>query len=386
MPRLVLPAESPPRPGTDSDGRAKLRAIHRLLADHPDLAPAYTRAREIIRRYRTSGYYEITARCNLKCEGCYYFESEGGIPEGEETDLARWDEFFRSEQARGVSMGYFVGAEPAIEQERLLVASRYIPYGTIGTNGTAQISREVPYNIHVSVWGDEATDADLRGGHVFRKALRIYRDDPRVVALLTLNHRNIGHVRDIAERCRDHGIRLTLNLYSPTTTYLRKLRERAPNDETFFRLSSPDDNLLLTQPDLERIRDVAAGLLDEFPGTFLYSHAYNRFVTSPSFGYDIDPETGIARDCHSRIRGHLRYYTPDLRLSPRKCCTSEVDCRECRLYSGGWSGRLEPTASDLETATAFADWLDMVAVIGRIFVNEMPGRHYQATPADSRSR
>ena len=78
--------------------------------------------------------------------------------------------------------------------------------------------------------------------------------------------------------------------------------------------------------------------------------------------------------CQVRLRlsyasGNLHYHTTDLRRASVKCCTSDVDCSQCRLYSGGWSSRLEPGWSDLASVEAFEDWLGMIAMLGRIHVN-----------------
>ena len=53
-----------------------------------------------------------------------------------------------------------------------------------------------------------------------------------------------------------------------------------------------------------------------------------------------------------------------------KCCTFDIDCSQCRIYSGGWSSKFEPRPEDLADITAFERWLDMVDTAGRIFVLE----------------
>src|SRR6185312_15657280 len=105
------------------DPRLVLRRIREVLDDNPHLAPRYEEAKKIIRIFRKPAFYEVTQRCNLKCEGCYYFEGNFK-PVKEQDSIKAWEDFFAVEKERGVSIAYFVGAEPALEQERLVAAAK----------------------------------------------------------------------------------------------------------------------------------------------------------------------------------------------------------------------------------------------------------------------
>jgi len=357
------------------DTRAIVRRIGALLETHPQFKPRYDAAKRVVRAFRKPAFYEIAQRCNLRCEGCYYFEGGISRPVQEAQPIAAWEAFFAAEAARGVTMAYFVGAEPALEQERLVAASSRFPYGNIGTNGTIRIDPCVPYRIGVSVWaGEDGTDRALRGASAFRKAFRNYAGDPRVNILFTISRWNLRNVRTVAEMCRDNGLPLTFNLYSPTLTFLDKLQRRKANDDAYFRISRPHNTPVLRDDDLMLVRRTISDLMDEFPDTILYAKAYNTWVTQPGSLYEIDPQTGIATHCGSRIIGTMRYYGADLQPRSPKCCTSDVDCSQCRMYSGGWSSKFQPGERDVADAGAFADWLDMITVLGRIFLYEQPGR------------
>src|SRR5215469_9081041 len=112
-----------------ADSRAVLRRLQTLLHDNTDLRPRFEAAKQVVRVFRKPGFYEITQRCNLKCEGCYYFEGSLTNHVTEETSVQAWEEFFAAEAQRKVTMAYFVGAEPALHQERLIAAAPYFPYG-----------------------------------------------------------------------------------------------------------------------------------------------------------------------------------------------------------------------------------------------------------------
>jgi hypothetical protein len=364
-----------------TDRRDRLARLHALLGEAPGLAPAYEEAKRIVRAFRKPAFYEVATRCNLFCEGCYYF-SDNFAPVREVGDVETWEGFFAAEAARGVTMAYFVGAEPALEQERLIAASRHFPYGNIGTNGTIRIDPAIPYRIGVSVWGvDEATDAALRGASAVGKALRNYAGDPRAIILHTLTRTNLGNARRLAQLCRDNGLPLTFNMYSPTRTYLDKLRRGEGNDRAYFRISSRRSNLCWDEPGLAEVRSLMPRLMDEFPDTIVYSRAYNEWVTRAGPLYDIDPETGVARDCHSRMVGQMRYFKTDLKPGDEKCGTSDTVCSECRMYSGGWSSKFEPGDEDLRDLAGFTRWLEMVATLGRIFLIERPQTEIRAAAA-----
>jgi hypothetical protein len=269
-------------------------------------------------------------------------------------------------------MAYFVGAEPSLEQERLIVASRHFAYGNVGTNGTVKIDPAMPYKVSISIWaGDDATDKKLRGASVFRKAFKNYQGDPRALVYYTLSRWNLDSVRTIAQLCRDNGLPLTFNLYSPTSTYLSKLREGQANDDAFFRVSRPDDTPMFSDEDLIRARNTVRDLMDEFPDTVLYSRAYNEWSTRPGPLHDVDEE-GLAVNCGSRILGGMNYYGSDLKQLDPKCCTPDLDCSRCRIMSGGWSSKLQPGADDVADEGAFSNWLEMMESLKKIFVHDSP--------------
>ena len=354
-------------------GSARLvaRRIGEILRERPDLIPPYNEAKRVVRIFRKPAFYEITQRCNLKCEGCYYFERDDFERVPEQRSLAAWEEFFANEARRVVTMAYFVGAEPALEQERLIAAAPRFRYGNIGTNGTIRIDASVPFRIGVSVWaGDDATDRKLRQSTAFRKAFKNYAGDPRAIILFTLSPWNLNEVRDIAWMCRDHDLGLTFNMYSPTLRFLDKLLKGQANDNMFFRVSRREHSPCFSPTDLVEARRVITEVMEEFPDVVVYSRAYNDWATEPGPRYEIDAGTGIAKHCGSRVVGTFRYYGVDQQELHPKCCTPGTDCSQCRMYSGGFSSKFQPRSSDVASQESFADWLDTMEALGRIFLYE----------------
>ena len=352
--------------------RDMLRRCKSLLQETPSLVPRYELAKQIIRIFRRPAFYEMSQRCNLFCEGCYYYENEARLKVDIEEPQHKWDAFFKTEKARGVSMAYFVGAEPALEQKRLIAATKHLTYEKIGTNGTIRIDPEVAFRIGISVWGDDETDAKLRGGSVLRKAMRNYAGDNRAVMLFTLSPWNLHTVPDVMKASQDHGLPVTFNMFSPTSTYLDKITQGEKSDDKFFRLAPEQGAPTFTTDDLACAADVMTVAMEDFPDTALCTPAFRDLITEPGPLFDIDPLTNIARDCGSRIQGALRYHSTALRSEDVKCCTPDIDCKECRLYSGAWSTQFTPAPQYLQSAETFELWLDMMEMVGRIFIYPLP--------------
>lgn len=352
--------------------RIVARSIRSLIKETPALLHRYNRAKETIRAFRRPAFYEIETRCNLKCEGCYYFEGGDTWQINGNKPINEWQNFFHLEAERGVSMAYFVGAEPALAQDRLLAAAQHFPWGNIGTNGTIALNKDIPYRIGVSVWAsDDKTDIQLRGASVFRKALKNYEGDQRAIMLLTVSKDTIGQVPEVARMCSDHGVELTYNLYSPTHSFLKKLAIGQQHDDRFFRFSDQNHSPIFTDYDLAKTRETLAATIEDYPDTVVYCHEYNDYMCQPGSRYTLD-ENGIALDCQSRIVNPMRYYTTDLTSRSVKCCTPDIDCSQCRMYSGGWSSRFIPTPQDVTNREAFIAWLNIIDTLGRIFLYPRP--------------
>jgi MoaA/NifB/PqqE/SkfB family radical SAM enzyme len=340
-------------------------SLESFFDSEPRLKGRYIRAKEIRRVARHSNNYDLTSRCNLFCEGCFYFEGDDYKRAKEQADLSKWRDFFRSQAEMGVTFANIAGAEPALEQRRIAAAHEFLPRGSVFTNGTIKIDRSFNYTILISVWGDEKTTAEFRGGGVFWKAIKAYQGDPRARILFTVHARNVHQIPAVARIIAEHGIRFSFNYFSPTDSYLEKTANEKPNDDKFFRLSSRDDNFILSPEALKRIRAAIDEAIDRYPEAIIHSHAFNRVITEPEGIYDIDPASGIATNCNARNFRWHQTYRVDLKPSDAKCCTPNVDCKQCRLNAqalGSLMFRQERFAANI---AAFRDWLDMCEQWGR---------------------
>jgi len=356
---MEIPHEADPSP------RETARRIRAFLDEDPSLKPRLRRAKAFRKVALYSGNYDLTSVCNLFCEGCFYFEGDDYKRAKEEADVSKWRAFFEEQRDRGVTYANIAGAEPALQPRRLEVAYEALPRGTVFTNGTIRIDPAIRYSLVVSLWGDEATTAEFRGGGVFWKSLKTYKGDPRARMLFTVHARNIAQVPEVTRIVADHGIKMSFNYFSPTDTYIQKLKAHAPNDDQFFRISSEDDNFILSDDALQRIRDSIDEMIDRYPETVFHSHAFNRIVTQPEGVYDIDLETGIALNCHGRNFRWHKSYRVDLKPSDAKCCSPNTNCSTCRLNAQALGSLMFQKNRFLGTIQDFRGWLDICEQWGR---------------------
>jgi Radical SAM superfamily len=339
-----------------------------FLNNHPDFKPRHQQNRRNALVLARAAYVEVTTRCNLRCEGCYYFD--GGYDQiADNRSAGEWDTFFAGLASQGTRFIYLVGAEPSMEPERLAIAARHIRRGLIGTNGTRRIDSSIPYKLHISVWGAPEMDATYRGADAFSKALRNYAGETdRVLFVYTLTPRNIDDAKRALERVQDAGLNMTFNMFSPTQTYRDRLAGIDLSTSDFYRRSSTSDNLVWDAESLVRAHICVSQLIDEFPETLVYSHSYNDWITDPEPRFELDTN-GIASNCLSRIGGSLSLIGPNLApVANAKCCTSDVDCRTCRLYSGGLASRLRLRRADLASRDAFEMWLEICEHLFGIYI------------------
>ena len=104
-----------------------------ILAD-----PAVRERWEKVRKFffLRESTYDMTRRCNIKCEGCYYYEGDKQFAD-ENSDPQAWRELMLAEKERGITYVVLAGAEPALVPELLEVCYSIMPLGAIASNGNS---------------------------------------------------------------------------------------------------------------------------------------------------------------------------------------------------------------------------------------------------------
>ncbi len=312
-----------------------------ILAD-----PAVKERWEKVRKYffLRESTYDMSNRCNIRCDGCYYYEGEKQFAR-ENRDPEAWRRLMKAEKARGITYVVLAGAEPSLVPELCRVCFEEMPLGAIASNGLKFIPESVGYKIHISVWGNDDTSLKVRNAkQLLLKQIENYRGDPRAVFVYTFTRRNIDEVSQVVEILAENDCKVTFNVFSAPVGYSGDLKHTG---QTLVKTRKTMMELLLRFPDhvLFSLYNVTAhthpkGLHD------LYGCSYPR----------MNPSTDIG------LGRSFRQYRTDLTWNrDAACCVPDTDCVDCRHYASGSAvvtARLFRHAADPLTFKAWLDYVD----------------------------
>lgn len=310
------------------------------------IAPPEVRARwEKVRRYffLRESTYDMSNRCNIRCNGCYFYEGEKQFAsENREPDA--WRNLMREEKARGITFVVLAGAEPSLVPDLCQVCFEQMPLGAIATNGLKLIPRSTGYKIHVSVWGNDDTSHRIRNArNMLSRQIENYRSDPRAVWVYTFTRHNIDEAPQVVRTLAKNQCKVTFNMFSAPVGYTGDLSH------------TPDS--------LRATRKMMADLLERYPDHVLYS-PYNIVAHTHTQGLHVLFGCSYPRQNSSTDIGlgrSFRQYRADLTWDrSAACCVPDTDCVDCRHYAAGSAvvtARLYRHAVDPET---FQSWLDYV--------------------------
>ena len=311
------------------------------------LADAAVRSRwERVRKYffLRESTYDMTSRCNIRCDGCYYYAGEKQYAT-DNADPKAWRRLMRDEKARGITFVVLAGAEPALVPRLLQACYDEIPLGCIATNGLKSIKESVGYKIHVSVWGNDVTSQRVRKKRkMLKKQIDNYRGDSRAVFVYTYTSENIAEAGEVIAELAANDCRATFNMFS------------APEDY--------DGSLRHTPDTLARTRETMLELLARHPRHVLFS-PYSAVAHTHWLGLHalyacpyprMNPSTDIG------LGRSFRQYRSDLTWDrDASCCVPDTDCHDCRHYAAGSAvvtSKLYRHATDPDTFKAWLDYVD----------------------------
>ena len=334
-----------------------------LLA-HPEIRQRWEKVKKYF--FLRESTYDMSNRCNLRCDGCYYFEGEKQFAV-ENAQGEAWRELMQSEKKRGITYVVLAGAEPSLVPELLEVCFQELPLGSIATNGFRKIPESVGYKIHISVWGNDETSLRIRKAKdLLKKQIENYRHDPRAVFVYTFTRENIEEVSEVAKRLVSENCKLTFNVFSSPVGYNGPLRH--------------------DRESLARARTAMIELLEKYPQQVLFS-VYNAVAhTHQGSLHDLFsclyPRQNPSQDLG--LGRSFRQYRTDLKWDrSAACCVPDTDCADCRHYASGSAivtARLFRHADKLET---FQAWLDYVDTYLAVWVMGYPkGENLCSTPVN----
>ena len=317
-----------------------------LLAD-PKIRDRWEKVRHYF--FLRESTYDMSNRCNIRCEGCYYYEGDKQFAR-ENRDPEAWRELMRAEKKRGITYVVLAGAEPSMVNALCEVCYQEMPLGTIASNGLKVIPEFIQYKIHISVWGNDETSLKIRNAkNMLGRQIENYKGDPRAVFVYTFTRNNIDQVYEVAANLADHDCKFTFNMFSAPRGY--------------------DGSLRHTADSLAKTRQTMVDLLLKYPQNLLFSH-YSAVAHTHRYGlHDLyacayprmNPSTDIG------LGRSFRQYRTDLSWDRKAaCCVPDTDCVDCRHYASGSAvvtARLFRHATDPATFKAWLDYVDTYLAI-----------------------
>lgn len=310
------------------------------------IADAEVKARwEKVRQYffLRESTYDMTRRCNIRCNGCYYYEGDKQHTR-DNTRVDDWRQLMQAEKARGITFVVLAGAEPSLVPDLCQVCFDEIQMGCIATNGLESIPDSVGYRLHISVWGDDETSRKTRHAErMLVRQLENYAGDPRAVFVYTFTRHNIDQAETVVRTLADHGGRVTFNMFSAPVGYQGDLRH--------------------TPHSLVETRRTMVDLLQRYPQTVLFSRYSAMAHTHEKGLHDLfrcsyprqNPSTDVG------LGRSFRQYRTDLTWDrAAACCVPDTDCADCRHYAAASAVVTARLFRHAVEPDIFRSWLDFV--------------------------
>lgn len=314
----------------------------------PELAARYKKVKKYF--YLKESAYDVTSVCQLRCDGCFYFQGDK-YKVVDNTSPDTWRQFFESEKERGINYVNLAGAEPSLVPPILAACYETIPLGTIFTNGLKKIHPSIRYRLHLSVWGDSTGDPIYRKYAKGRKGpfclpiqLKNYKNDDRVIFVYTFNQENIDQLDEVLHMVHNEGHKITFNIFS---------------------IPEGDGSALKVTDTWQRTRNKMLKAIEDYGDTVVYSPYNAKVHTQPlslhrQFGCPY-PRAVLQEGKAFGIGKTFRSYRADLTHVPESdCCVPDTDCADCRHYAAGSAIVTSRLDGHIQSESLFRGWLDYV--------------------------
>ncbi|SCG76988.1 radical SAM protein [Micromonospora coxensis] len=355
----VVPLHLNPPPPPRREAKVKLRD---LLAARPDLNERMLALRDMGRRVRACEVH-LTTTCNIRCKGCWYFEGgfDAAVPETSDIGVIR--AFVDRLDAAGVTQATLIGGEPTLVLNRIVPFVERLPYLTISSNGLRPLPVAGFENVAVaiSLFGGGPLDDDLRAVRpngstftgLFDKALRHYRDDPRVTFVFALSENGLQYVEPTVRAIADNGNQVTFNFYS------------AHGTDQPLRI----DDEKRTLAEALRVKELYPDAVVSHP-YFIETLITGRTHWGGRFGYDVCPSISVDLPEHAARIGNgqpaiegFAVYGADYETL-QFCCTSG-DCGGCRDSQAVYTWLVVNQNRFLDSADQLQTWVDLAEAYWR---------------------
>jgi len=147
--------------------------------------------------------YEITSRCNLNCEHCYWMK---GINLENELSDDEWGNVFLEHKSRGVTFAFLTGGEPSLRSNVIEMADRIFNGLAIASNGVVKIPDRIRRRLFISIDGPKEIHNRIRGADVFDTVVSNIKNDKRVIISPTLSKTNYLYIDELIDLARETNV------------------------------------------------------------------------------------------------------------------------------------------------------------------------------------
>lgn len=126
------------------------------------------------------GSIDVTNRCNLRCEHCYFFAEDHETEQ--ELSIEKWVEKLEAMKAAGHPMMLctWVGGEPMMRKKLIEVGRHYFKHNTIVTNGTVDLPDWDNCTWVISIDGTEEAFSKMRAPGIYQRIKRHVTEHPEL--------------------------------------------------------------------------------------------------------------------------------------------------------------------------------------------------------------
>lgn len=142
---------------------------------------------------------DVTSKCNLRCEHCYFFEQE---QEGD-LDLEGWEQKILTfkKRSRFLHSCTWVGGEPLFKKEVIKHCKKYFLHNLIVTNGTIPLPDWPDVYFHLSIDGNEEAHEKMRGRKGLYSLMKenCNHKDLHVTGAMCITSINVDTIEEVLE-------------------------------------------------------------------------------------------------------------------------------------------------------------------------------------------
>jgi len=249
------------------------------------------------------GSIDVTNRCNLRCEHCYFFAEDH--ENEKELSIEKWVEKLEEMKAAGHPMMLctWVGGEPMMRKKLIDVGRKYFKHNTIVTNGTVELPDWDNCSWVISIDGTEEAFRKMRAPGIYQK------------------------IKDNVIRHPELRIQISCVLTTITADCIEELvKEWGPIArggiifDFFTPVTNLDEALWLNWSERDRLIDQILALKKKYPGTINMLDSTLDLMRSKNARHVTD-------NCEFRLRAFALSSTGE---NKGKCMMGDnADCDRC---------------------------------------------------------